>query len=149
VGAATSDADYAGDLECSAAWDLLTDDRTAQLADVRTIAEWNFVGLPDLGSIGRRPLTVEWQSYPSMAVNPDFVAQASELLAGEGAKQDTPVLCLCRSGARSRAAAIALTKAGYTRVYNVAGGFEGDLDAEGHRAKRNGWKQAGLPWRQS
>jgi len=58
------------------------------------------------------------------------------------------VLFLCRSGARSRAAAMAATAAGYARAYNVAEGFEGDLDAEGHRGRVNGWKVAGLPWRQ-
>ena len=149
MGAANPDADYAGDIECSAAWDLLKSYPKAQLVDVRTMAEWSFVGLPDLASLGRRALTVEWQTYPSMARNPDFVAQVGELLAGEGADQGTPVLCLCRSGARSRAAAIALTEAGFGKAFNVAGGFEGDLDAEHHRAKRNGWKWSGLPWRQS
>lgn len=149
MGAASPDADYAGDIECLAAWALLEADPKAQLVDVRTMAEWHFVGLPDLGSLDRRVLTVEWQSYPSMAVNPDFATQAGELLAGQGAEADSPVLLLCRSGARSRAAAVALTKAGFTKAYNVAGGFEGDLDAQHRRATRSGWKASGLPWRQS
>lgn len=149
MGAVNLNADYAGDIECQAAWSLLEANASAQLVDVRTMAEWNFVGLPDLSRLNRRVLTVEWQSYPSMTVNPNFVAQLSELLDGEGAGQETPVLFLCRSGARSRSAAIAMTKAGFMKAYNVAGGFEGDLNAEQHRAARNGWKQAGLPWRQS
>ena len=149
MGAANPDADYAGDVECQKAWAMLEADPKAQLVDVRTMAEWNFVGVPDLGTLGRRVLTVEWQNYPSMAVNPDFAAQTSELLAGTGADQDAPVLFLCRSGGRSRAAAIAMTKAGYSRAYNVADGFEGDPDAEHHRGTRSGWKAAGLPWRQS
>lgn len=148
MGAANLNADYAGDIECQAAWSLLEAAPKAQLVDVRTMAEWNFVGLPDLSGLGRHVLTVEWQSYPAMTVNPDFVTQAAELLAGEGTGKETPVLFLCRSGARSRAAAITMTKAGFTKAYNVAGGFEGDLDAEHHRATRNGWKAAGLPWRQ-
>ena len=148
MGAANSNSDYAGDIECCDAWALLKSDAKAQLVDVRTMAEWNFVGLPDLSDSGRRVLTVEWQSYPSMAANPDFVAQVTELLAGAGADADSPVLFLCRSGARSRAAAIAMTKAGYSRAYNVSGGFEGDPDGEHHRGTRNGWKASGLPWRQ-
>lgn len=149
MGAASPDADYAGDIECSDAWALLATDPNAQLVDVRTMAEWNFVGLPDLLPLGRRVLTVEWQSYPSMAVNPDFVAQTAELLADAGAGPETPVLFLCRSGGRSRAAAIAMTKAGFMWAYNVSGGFEGDPDGERHRGTRNGWKTSGLPWRQS
>jgi len=149
VGAANPDANYAGDIDCLAAWALLEAEPTAQLVDVRTAAEWNFVGLPDLSSLGKRVLTVEWQSYPSMALNAHFASRTAELLAAEDADRDAPVLLICRSGARSRAAAIALTRAGYTKAYNVAGGFEGDLDPQHHRATRNGWKSSGLPWRQS
>lgn len=146
--AASTSPDYAGDIECSEAWRILTTDPRAQVVDVRTMAEWNFVGLPDLSGIGRRTLTVEWQVYPQMDRNADFVAQVRELLAGEGADADAPVMFLCRSGARSRAAAIAMTRDGLVRAYNIAHGFEGDPDGEQHRGKRNGWKASGLPWRQ-
>ena len=139
--------EYAGDLTSDAAWALLKDDPKAQIVDVRTMAEWSFVGLPDLSSVGREVHCVEWQGFPSMAVNPDFVGQAKAKL--EGADADTPVLFLCRSGARSRSAAIAMTRAGFTRAYNIAGGFEGDMDQERHRGNRNGWKAGGLPWKQS
>ena len=139
--------DYAGDLASDAAWAMLKNDPHAQLVDVRTMAEWSFVGLPDLSSVGRDVHCVEWQSFPSMAVNPDFVERTKAEL--EGATSDTPVLFLCRSGARSRAAAIAMTRAGFTRAYNVAGGFEGDMDQDRHRGVRNGWKASGLPWKQS
>jgi len=139
--------EYAGDLTSDAAWALLKDDPKAQIVDVRTMAEWSFVGLPDLSSVGREVHCVEWQAFPSMAVNPDFVGQAKAKL--EGADADTPVLFLCRSGARSRSAAIAMTRAGFTHAYNIAGGFEGDMDQERHRGNRNGWKAGGLPWKQS
>ncbi len=66
----------------------------------------------------------------------------------QGISKDTPLLFLCRSGARSKSAAMAMARAGYTRAYNVAGGFEGNLDGEGHRGGINVWKAAGLPWRQ-
>ena len=137
---------YAGDLSAAEAWALLSADPAAQLVDVRTVAEWSFVGLPDLSPLGRKVHCVEWQSFPSMAQNPRFVAQADAALeAAKGA----PVLLLCRSGGRSRAAAMALTAAGYAHAYNIAGGFEGDLNATKHRGGMNGWKAAGLPWNQT
>jgi rhodanese-related sulfurtransferase len=141
--------DYAGDIDVRQAWTLLKADPKAQLVDCRTAAEWTFVGLPDLSSLGRGALCIEWQSYPAMAVDPDFAKRAAEQLRGVGVGDDTPVLFLCRSGARSRAAAIAMTRAGFTRAYNIAGGFEGDVDHDGHRGRRAGWKASDLPWRQS
>jgi rhodanese-related sulfurtransferase len=140
---------YAGDIEPNAAWALLSGNPKAQLVDVRTAAEWTFVGLPDLAGIGREVLRVEWQSFPSMAINGAFADEAAGRLAQAGAGADTPVLFLCRSGARSRAAAIAMTKAGFTQAYNLVGGFEGDLDSDHHRGRTNGWKAAGLPWKQT
>jgi rhodanese-related sulfurtransferase len=116
---------------------------------VRTAPEWTFVGLPDLASLERATVCVEWQSYPSMAPNPAFVAEVQRATEGPGARKDAPLLFLCRSGARSRAAAIAMTAAGYSRAYNIAGGFEGDLDARRHRGIANGWKAAKLPWKQT
>ncbi len=139
---------YAGDLGCSESWSLLKADDTAQLVDVRTSAEWNFVGLPDTGSLGRDPLLIEWQRYPDMAVNPDFVNALANELDKRGAGKSSPVLFLCRSGARSQSAAMALTKAGYSRAYNITGGFEGARDALGHRGAVEGWKFEGLPWTQ-
>ena len=137
---------YAGDLSAAEAWALLSGDPAAQLVDVRTTAEWSFVGIPDLAGVGRQACCIEWQSFPSMAQNRSFVAQADGAVGG---RKDTPVLFLCRSGARSRAAAMAMTAAGYTHAYNIAGGFEGDLDQNRHRGLQNGWKAAGLPWKQT
>ena len=136
-----SSLDYAGDISVQDAWARLK--TGARLVDVRTVAEWNFVGLPDLGATPVH--CVEWQSFPSGAPNPAFVAQVESEL---GPDKATPVLLLCRSGARSRAAAIALTRAGFSQAFNIAGGFEGDADGEGHRGNVNGWKAANLPWRQ-
>jgi rhodanese-related sulfurtransferase len=139
-------AGYAGDLSPKEAWDLLRREPEARLVDVRTAAEWNFVGAPDISSIGRKLHCLEWQGFPGGSQNPNFVAEARAAL---GEKKDAPVLFLCRSGARSLAAAKAMTAAGYTRSYNIAGGFEGDLDPERHRGKQSGWKAAGLPWKQT
>ena len=127
---------------------LISDPRT-QLVDVRTQAEWNFVGLPDVSSLGRRVHCIEWQSFPTGAPNPDFVAEVSGALSSAGADKDTPVLFMCRSGARSRGAAMAMTRAGYSKAINIGDGFEGNLDAERHRGTKSGWKAAGLPWKQS
>ena len=128
---------------------MMKADPRAQLVDVRTQAEWSFVGLPDLSGVGRDIQRVEWQTFPSMAPNPSFVAEAGRAVLRSGGSKDAPVFFLCRSGARSRAAAIAMSGAGFSRAYNVAGGFEGDADGAGHRGTKNGWKAAELPWRQS
>jgi rhodanese-related sulfurtransferase len=141
--------EYAGDLSTAEAWSLLEKEPKAQLIDVRTTAEWSFVGVPDLSSVGRDAFLVEWQSFPAMAMNPQFVDMVANAVRKAGAAEDTPLLFLCRSGARSRAAAIAMTQAGFSNAYNIAGGFEGDLDEHRHRSQRNGWKSQGLPWRQS
>jgi len=140
---------YAGDISAQEAWSTIAADPKAQIVDVRTAAEWAFVGVPDLSDAGREVRLVEWQSYPSGSVDPDFAEKAARVLREAGAGPDTPVLFLCRSGARSRAAAIAMTKAGWSRAYNIAGGFEGDLDEQRHRSGRGGWKAAALPWRQT
>ena len=63
--------------------------------------------------------------------------------------EDAPIYCICRSGARSASAASALTEAGFSNCFNVAEGFEGDLDDSRHRGQANGWKARGLPWIQS
>jgi len=142
----SSTLEYAGDLTVQEAWELLAQTPAAQLVDVRTAAEWAFVGLPDLSALGRPVHRVAWQNFPTMAPNRDFLG---ETVAAIGDDKDVPVLFLCRSGARSRAAAIALSQAGYTKAFNIAGGFEGDIDLSRHRGKINGWKAQGLPWLQT
>ncbi len=142
--AKSSATDYAGDVTPQQAFDALKRDAKAALVDVRTQAEWSFVGLPDLRAAQRQPALVEWQTYPAMARNPDFAAD----LARAGIEKGQPLYFLCRSGARSRAAAIAMTAQGYGPCYNIAGGFEGNRDTDGHRGTVEGWKAAGCPWRQ-
>ena len=140
---------YAGDIDVREAWALLKSDPAAQLVDVRTAAEWTFVGVPDLSTLGRGAILVEWQSYPGMARNAQFEAALSEKLKAAGASQDAPIAFLCRSGARSQAAAAAMTAKGFSKCFNVAGGFEGDLNQDRHRGQSNGWKASGLPWVQN
>ncbi len=136
--------DYAGDVTPGQAWEMLAEQANVVLVDVRTDVEWNFVGVPNLESLGKAPVLVPWQLYPDMSANPDFVGA----LERYGVESNSTVLFLCRSGARSRAAAIALTRLGYSHCYNVSDGFEGGHDQQGHRGKAAGWKAEGLPWTQ-
>lgn len=136
---------YAGDLTPQDAAGLLERDPAAVLVDVRTRAEWSYVGTPDLSGLGRETVLVEWLTFPDGTPNPRFLDE----LGAAGVTPDRPVVFLCRSGVRSVAAAEAATAAGYRAAYNVLDGFEGPPDADGHRGTTAGWKAAGLPWRQS
>ena len=135
---------YAGDITPEEAWKLLADDPRAVLVDCRTEAEWRFVGVPDIASLRRDVVYVEWNRTDG-SHNDGFVGdlEAAGVTAGE-----RPVVFLCRSGNRSIGAAEAATAAGIAPSYNVLDGFEGNLDAEGHRGS-TGWKALGLPWKQS
>ena len=140
-----------GEIDPTEAWRILSNDSTARLIDVRTRAEWGFVGVPDIGELGQKPILIEWASLPDMSVNTSFAAEVEKAI---GPGTPGPLLFLCRSGARSlRAAqAVAAHYAGQgvsVTCINVAEGFEGDLDASGHRGSQNGWKARGLAWRQS
>jgi rhodanese-related sulfurtransferase len=128
----------------SQAWEALRQDEHAQLVDVRTDVEWNFVGVPDLNASGKQAVLIPWQVYPSMQQNGAF----TDNLRQAGLTPDDTIYFICRSGARSMAAAQAAQAAGFTKVFNVADGFEGPVDAEGHRGSAGGWKAEGLPWRQ-
>ena len=136
---------YAGDVSSREAWEILEREPNAALIDVRTKAEWGFVGVPDLSRLGKQTVFVCWQDFPAMQVNEGF----TEEVAAAGLSKEDPLPLLCRSGQRSRLAAQALTAAGYRTCYNVADGFEGGHDAEGHRGTVEGWKAAKLPWRQN
>ncbi|MBF6329086.1 rhodanese-like domain-containing protein [Nocardia transvalensis] len=138
---------YAGDITPQQAWDLLRDNPDAVLIDVRTEAEWRFVGVPDTSPLGRPAALIEWVDLTG-SPNPRFVDQLKEVLADRDPDSDAPVIFLCRSGQRSIGAAKASTAAGYAPSFNVLEGFEGPLDADGHRGGA-GWRARGLPWRQS
>jgi rhodanese-related sulfurtransferase len=127
-------------------WARLRSDSGSTLIDVRTGAEWAFVGLPDLSSLGKRPVLVEWQDFPGGQRNTAFVDRLAEALAAIGANKDDELFFLCRSGGRSLSAARAMTAAGYSRCRNVGDGFEGPLDPNRHRGTLGGWKAKGLPW---
>nr|WP_321455083.1 rhodanese-like domain-containing protein [uncultured Cohaesibacter sp.] len=141
-------ATYAGDIDVLTVWQRLSDDPAAILVDVRTHAEWSYVGVPMLDRPEREILLVEWLGYPNMTVHADFADRLVAELDRINAAKSSPIFFLCRSGARSRNAAIEMTPRWDGPCYNVEAGFEGDLDDTLHRSSKNGWKHAGLPWRQ-
>ncbi len=135
---------YAGDVTSQEAWEILRQRGDAVLVDCRTDVEWCFVGLPELAELNKKPLLIPWQTYPDMRVNESFEKE----VRAKGVRPDQTVLLICRSGQRSRLAAMALTSAGYRHCYNVADGFEGPHDERRQRGRVEGWKVAGLPWTQ-
>ena len=118
------------------AYQLLADDPSAVLIDVRTPEEWAQIGVPTLEAIGKRVRFATWTWFGTGEQNPNFLAEATE-----GLDVETPLLFLCRSGARSQGAATVAEAAGFGTTYNVTHGFEGGPGAVG-------WKHAGLPWTQ-
>lgn len=118
---------------------ILQRDSQAKLIDTRTTIEHSFVGHP-IGAIHvplKRP--PNWDSFP------DFVNNVEKNIPEKSAA----IILMCRSGARSMDAAKLLEAAGYTNLYNMEEGFEGDKDIHNHRNTINGWRFHGLPWIQS
>ncbi|MFC8045166.1 rhodanese-like domain-containing protein [Nocardia sp. NPDC057353] len=136
---------YAGDITPKQAWELLRDNPSAVLVDVRTEAEWRFVGVPDTTELERPTALIEWVDGTG-SPNPAFLEQLQRAL--DGRDPEAPVVFLCRSGQRSANAAGLATGAGIAPSYNVIDGFEGPIDGAGHRGSA-GWRADGLPWRQS
>ena len=135
-------------VDVEATWKCLARRLGSQLIDVRTRAEWTYVGIPDLGPLGKRAVLVEWQTFPYQTVDPRFTERLTSELGALGVQLDDDLFFICRSGSRSLAAAKAMADAGYCACHNVAGGFEGPLDDDRHRGSVGGWKAAGLPWLQ-
>ena len=132
-------------------WTGLAEKPDSILVDVRTNAEWSFVGIPDLSSVNKQAILIEWSQFPTMTKNKDFASNLMDKLNGSA---PSDVYFLCRSGVRSLAAAALMIETfaaqGWSvNCINVTEGFEGDLDAEGHRGNLNGWRARGLAWRQS
>jgi rhodanese-related sulfurtransferase len=137
------------DVDVRDAWERLKADTTSALVDVRTRAEWSYVGIPDLSSIGKKPVLVEWQTFPTGQVDAQFAEKLAGQLVAAGVKTTADIFFICRSGGRSKAAATLMAAKGYSRCHNVADGFEGPLDQRRHRGKAGGWKAAELPWIQT
>ncbi|GMR20344.1 MAG: hypothetical protein BMS9Abin36_0939 [Gammaproteobacteria bacterium] len=128
------------------AWALLERDPRAVLIDVRSNMEFLFIGHP------RGAINVAWIDEPDWKINPHFTAEVRKvLLGGIGSPTEAgsaPVVLICRSGKRSLEAGELLIKDGFIEVYNVADGFEGELNAEHHRSSLGGWRHDELPWEQ-
>lgn len=133
---------YAGNVSPTEAFQLLSDDPATVLVDVRTPAEWSYVGLPDLTGIGKQVVTASWHPHQTHG-------ELKQALTTAGIEPSDQVLFICRSGQRSQNAATLATQAGYSNSYNVSEGFEGHLDKNGQRGHTSGWKFDGLPWRQT
>ena len=131
---------YAGDLLPREAWTHLKERPDAQLVDVRTVAEWTFVGRPNLLTLTKEVRYISWITFPGGQRNPEFENEVERFAESK----NQPLLFICRSGQRSRSAAMAMTAIGYTQCYNVAEGFEGDKDAQGHRGISGGWKACAI-----
>ena len=133
---------YAGDITPQDAWEILSTNSKARLVDVRTVGEWEQIGVPDTTETGNDTVYIEWMRGADGSINARFVEdlRAAGITGGE----DAPVIFLCRSGQRSIGAAIAATAAGIGPSYNILEGFEGAPDAEGKRGWQ-GWQGAGLP----
>jgi rhodanese-related sulfurtransferase len=140
---------YAADLLATDAYALLAGECSSFLIDVRTQPEWAYVGVPDLASLGKTPFFLEWQSFPSMRVEGHFAPRLEAMLRSAGVERGATLVFLCRSGARSRHAAVAMTSAGWAPCINVSDGFEGPLDGSRQRGRAGGWKAVGLPWVQT
>ncbi len=126
---------YAGALTPQEANEVCQLAPNAAIIDVRTRAEREWVGrVPDA-------IEIEWLTYPDMQPNPEFMQTLQHAITS-----DSLLMFLCRSGARSSAAAKAASAAGYPSCYNILEGFEGDKDANGHRNQTGGWRHANLPW---
>jgi rhodanese-related sulfurtransferase len=126
---------YQGELTPREACDLLHLAPGAKIVDVRTRAEWDWVGrVPNA-------IEIEWNQYPGGVRNPNFLAELKRQVDPEAL-----VMFLCRSGVRSVAAAQRAAELGLENCYNVLEGFEGDLDERLQRGNIGGWRKAGLPW---
>lgn len=127
------------------AWQILQDEPKALLIDVRSQMEFLFIGHP-VGAI-----QIPWIDEPDWDINPHFAADVRKLVLGgldHTTGQNVPILLICRCGKRSLEAGELLIKEGFRQVYNIADGFEGELDDSHHRSTLTGWRFEGLPWEQ-
>lgn len=136
------------EIEPKEAFEKLKNDN-AVLIDVRTDAEFAFVGQTDLSSVNKEAVLLPWKIFPNMNLNPRFLIMLERKLQeilGDYDKGNIDLIFMCRSGARSFEAARFMTENGYGNCFNLVGGFEGDKDGNGHRGNTNGWKASGLDW---
>lgn len=120
-----------------------------KLIDVRTPEEYAFVGHAEgvwnvplaFVTYGRKDGRFEY----APKFNADFVADVKRI-----ADPEDTLFVMCRSGGRSAKAIDLLAAAGFSNVYNITDGFEGDkVEDPGSvfhgKRMRNGWKNS-APW---
>ena len=133
-------------LKPTEAFELCRSNPKAVIIDVRSNMEFLFIGHPS-GAIN-----IAWIDEPDWKINPHFAADVRKVVLGglshDGAVESVPVVLICRSGKRSLEAGHVLLQEGFDKVYNVAEGFEGELDDQHHRSTVGGWRFHGLPWEQ-
>ena len=116
----------------------------ALFVDVRSKAEFKYVGYPE------NSILIPWIDDPDWEPNPEAFSEAvMQELDGRENLSDTEIILICRSGFRSNEALKCLENKGFTQVSHVASGFEGDLDENDHRGNLNGWRHDGMPWSQN
>jgi len=116
----------------------------ALFVDVRSKAEYKYVGFPE------NSILIPWIDDPDWEPNPEaFSDLVMHELDGRENLLNTEIILICRSGFRSNEALKCLENKGFTQVSHVASGFEGDLDENDHRGNLNGWRHDGMPWSQS
>ena len=129
----------------------LGDDSGIMFLDVCDPTEINFIGHA-AGIDAIVPLLFATHDFDAkrgrygMQSNPNFVTQVDVIMAREGKSKSDPVFVICRSGGRSAAGARRLVEAGYTNVWNLVEGFEGDMNRDTGQREQNGWRNSGLPW---
>ncbi|MFK7902453.1 MAG: rhodanese-like domain-containing protein [Nitratireductor sp.] len=143
--------EYSGDKTCLETFEALTNDGSdsnatkAVLIDVRTMGEWEAIGVPALPENAIAPIFVEWQKSPTMMINPMFVKEVHAQLSDLGIGMNDSIYFLCRSGVRSMSAAAAMSGFGYNKTFNILDGYEGNPDSNGDRQKISGWVFDKLP----
>jgi len=120
-------------------------DPSVLMVDVRSDMEFLMIGH------AKGAVNLPWIDAPDWTINENFVSEVRKLLLGRLSRNlhgSIPLILICRSGNRSREAAMALAEAGLQDLHLVSSGFEGPLDDEHHRNSVSGWRYAGLPWEQ-
>lgn len=135
--------EYSGDINSKDAFEILANVENSLLVDVRTDDEWKFIGETDLSSIDKESIKISWIFIPEMNLNKNFIQDLAEQVDDKNSR----LLFLCKSGGRSKEAAIAAFASGYKYCYNIEDGFEGNKNLSVLSKSSNGWKENSLPWK--
>lgn len=138
-------------LSAKEAYDLAQKEKVLFI-DVRSREEVNFLGMPTIADANIPYMEMDpmyaWNEKKDsfkLVPNSEFVSLVSDRVKTKGMSKDSPIIVMCRSGDRSALAANLLAKDGYTKVYTIVDGYEGNMSKDGRRSV-DGWKNSGLPW---